>query len=612
MGIWHKRPLNSATEVSSFDNEPAIFPFAHPEYSKNNVRMGVIKDDDSTGSTFFRKENFLIVNDGVIENRSELSKNLKLSSNSSEGEVVLALYRRDGMEGLFKLEGTISIIIYDLAQNTSILYRGLLKSNLLYYSIANNQLTVSTNPLFLLCGNDAEDFISFEKMSSVFLLRPDYLPVTVFKDISTVKHGEIIVITSGNIQKHTQPLNEIFHTGVHYHSEKEAIEGYLHLLEAAVAKTIQPNKQYGIMLSSGIDSSSIAVLAARILRESGRTLKAISWTLPNDKLGDESQKIQELCSMHDIPLTLFDGEKYGPFDALDDLFFLSGSPFINPFWLISAEAYRVAAQNGVTKLFNGGYADLLFPYRSNLLIDTIKDNRFDLLLPFIVDSVRHHGWMRLYKAPELRRLISILLPGRQRRKQYPAGLEWMTEEAKNSLPASQPDYLQDPEFARLRHAFTPIQTDILGAYRNLPGQFGIERIEPHRDLELIEYAVKIPSYMAFRNNQIKYYVREAMRGLLPESIRTQPLVGKLSPFVSRSFHRNKKKAREMIFDNTQAWNRYVREEWMVQKFQDDTVLTSQDMLIIWISLYIAPWQKAIKPGGTLCPNKLIQDRPIAE
>ncbi len=597
MGIWYNCFFDDRQEGNGFND----LKFTQLYGLYPDIQIGVLESLYENVRIFAENEAYLIGIDGMVANRVELSKHLDLVSNSSEEEVIFSLYRRYGAEGFFRLQGTASIVFYDSIRQSSIFYRSLLNGNPLYYVNKNFQLTASTDPISLLRRDDISDTLSYSRLCRTFSLRPNQYAHTLLEDISAVEQGELIVITKEHTRRSRQPLGEVFQVGLH-HSEKDTIETYSRLLEEAVAKSIQPNEQYGIMLSSGMDSSSIAVLAAKKLREEGRTLRAYSWTFPNDTLGDESQKIQELCHMHDIPLTLFDGEKFGPFDRLDKLYFLPQTPFVSPFWHISAELYRIASKDGVTRLFNGNYGDLLFPVRNNLLIDAVRDKRFDLLTPIIGNCLKRYGWRGLYKAPELRRPIAIMLP---KRKVYIR--KWLTREAKEALIASQGDVPNDLVLGELELTLMSYFTDSLGVSRDLPGYYGIERIEPHRDLKLIEFAAGIPSYMSFRNGETKYYAREAMRGLLPESIRTQPRAGDLNPFVFNSFYRNKENIREMIFGTASAWNGYIREEWMLEKFQNDAVLNYGDILVIWLSLYIAPWQKAIKSGGSLYEGHAAQN-----
>ena len=63
--------------------------------------------------------------------------------------------------------------------------------------------------------------------------------------------------------------------------------------------------------------------------------------------------------------------------------------------------------------------------------------------------------------------------------------------------------------------------------------------------------------------------------------------------------KNSNEIRERLFDDKSAWNVYIDELWMQKKFKEISLITDKELLVIWMSLNIGPWQKAIKPGGSL-------------
>jgi asparagine synthase (glutamine-hydrolysing) len=52
-------------------------------------------------------------------------------------------------------------------------------------------------------------------------------------------------------------------------------------------------------------------------------------------------------------------------------------------------------------------------------------------------------------------------------------------------------------------------------------RFGLESRHPFNDHRLVEFAAALPNELCYRDGQPKFVVRQAMRGLLPEGIRTQ-------------------------------------------------------------------------------------------
>jgi len=65
-----------------------------------------------------------------------------------------------------------------------------------------------------------------------------------------------------------------------YTGEREYVEELLPLLHAAVACRVTGVRPVGAHISGGLDSSSVAVLAHRILQTQGRSLTGFSWAPP--------------------------------------------------------------------------------------------------------------------------------------------------------------------------------------------------------------------------------------------------------------------------------------------------------------------------------------------
>jgi len=599
MGLWHHRVINRQKTHSRVEKTDLHFRVSETIELDKGGELALLFAPYASSALhphhLHSKDKVFLAIDGQISNLGNASK---VSDNTSD--YIINLYQTYGSEGLYQLDGAFSLILYDAQKQTTLLYRSFLTGYPLYFVTKNNLLSVSTNPVYLLHRSDVSDTLDTDEMNSIFAISSTRLKGNVFSELTAVKHGEMVIITPNKIQHKKRPLNEIF-VQEHYGSESEAIEKYRHLVEKAVHESLLPDAEHGIMLSSGMDSSTLAVFASKKLYQEGREFTAYSWTLPNDALGDESEKIKELCKMLGIPLKLFNGESYGPFDDLDNLLLLPDTPFTNPFIPITAEVYRRASRDGIDVLLNGNYADVTFQSNRNLLVDIIKDKRYELIFPSIMSIVKRDGYRNvLKKSQEIRGLLAHYMP--RRIKASFQIREWLSDDVKShreKMLLQNNKFIEQEGFGCFSTALSSFQAGYLGMDRYLSGQYGIRRIEPHRHLELLNYSLGFPSYMTHRDGQTKYFAREAMRGLLPESIRTQPRAGNLDLFVQNSYARNKTKIREMLLDDRSVWKQYVNETWMENKLKSNTTLSYADFFVIWLSLNMQQWQKAIKPGGSL-------------
>ncbi len=582
MGIWYERSLGDKVELfrpSFLDNTKFVASSV-----AGNLCTGVHKGHVEISGN--KKSKLLISIDGKINNLHKLSLDYGLKTEDNDLDILQELYFQNGYQGLLLLRGEASIVLYDVEKNITYLYRCFLRGLPLYFGNKNNKLTVCTNPVYILHRNDISDTINQNEIVNILTGNPLKFKDSVFDEIDALAHGELVSIDADGITKRMkQPLSDIFLSSYSYVNDREVYKKYRQLLKKAVYEKIKPNKKYGIMLSSGMDSSSIAYYAAKKLQEEGRELIAYSWELPDNK-GDESKNIRLLCDQLKIPLKIFNGEMLGPFDYMDNIQVLPDSPFVNPFWKLLEKIYIQAANDGIDFLFTGDYGD--FQYRDdrkNLLKDIWYYKRFDI----IAEIVKERG-VRGVLGELKRQFKSSSSP----KKSY----TWFKKELLDLL-----DHEDEPSrekgFEHYVFALTPFAAVNLRRDQYLTSLYNLKRIEPYQDEELIHFTLNIPTYLTFRNNQKKWFAREAMKGRLPEEIRTQPRVGLIGTLIEKSFYRNRKKVEEKIWENRSFWNSYIKEEWMSEKLKEDTEVGNYDLYVIWSCITLSAWKKAIRPGGSL-------------
>ena len=593
MGLWHDRVIKAQRERGTTGNISTPGFCSKIITIEDGARVALLSSPYSSifpqKQSLYSDRNFYVAVDGKIDNVRELAS-------------IVTLYQRHGSDALLRIEGAFSLLLYDKQQQTTLIFCSFLTGYPLYFVAKNNLLSVSTNPVYLLHRNDVSDRLDMDEMSLIFTLNSSRWRGRVFSEISEVKHGELITVTPTEIIRKQKTLHDLF-AKEKYGSDQEVVEKYQQMMRRAVEKALLSDTKIGIMLSSGMDSSTLAAYASKILHKKKRQLTAYSWTLPTTPQADESEKIKELCSALGIPLILFNGDRYGPFDALDNLLLLPDIPFANPFWFINSEVYRRASAHGAGVLLNGGYADTLFTGSSTLLVDILKDKRFELFLPALQSIVGQSGYKdALRHSPAIRGLLKQILPSWRPQKIRYRAPEWLTGDMKAHREKVEEDIKKSVRQSYTA-ALSPFQTVRMGIERYLSGRYKVKLIEPHRNPELANYMLGIPTYMTYRDGQMKYFAREAMRGMLPESIRTQPRAGLLNPLVENSYQSNRKKIREMLLDEKDVWRRYIDESWMEETLTKTGSMGSDAMLVIWLSINIQQWQKAIRPGGSLYEGK---------
>jgi len=524
---------------------------------------------------------------------------------------IINLYIKYGIDCLYQFKGRFSLIIYDYTIKKTILYRPFFTGNPLYFVVKNNILSVSTNPIYLLHRSDISDTLNMDEMSAMFSFAYTELKGNVFSELKLLDSGEIVTIEANKIV-HIKKSIDDFLIPQYYGSESEIIDKYRFLAKNEIEKNLLLDVKYGIMLSSGMDSSTIAVFAKSILQNKGLHLNAYSWTLPNNLNGDESVNIRMLAKTLKIPLKLFSAEGFAPFDMYDEksMMLLPDTPYMNPYRFLVNEAYRQAAADGVDILLNGGYGDLLYFGKNSQLLDMVNDRKFKLFLFEIYTILKQFGPYATFKYSQtFRRLLKNKLPTfiiKYLKKPNLTNIQnipkWLSIDAyeyrKNILLKKDND-LEIDKYVKFRTALMPYFLSTLSWERYMSGIYGINRIDPFHSFKLLNYTSGVPSYMTYRSGKTKYFAREAMCGLLPESIRLQGRVGNLSKYFMDSYKKNRKYIQEKILDNSIIWKEYIDRQWMENKLKKDAEISVEELALIRLCLDIEIWIKAIKPGGSL-------------
>lgn len=197
-------------------------------YSEN-IALGfnrlAINDKTDKGMQPFEFSDLIGVFNGEIYNADELRKEFSLETKSnSDTEIILPLFEKLGSSVIHHLDGFFSGIIYDNKNKETFLLRDYIGKKPLFYGNSNNYS-------FIVSELKAIDFIDDFK--------------TVPKGFSELKNGVIKLI-----EKHQIPF-----------TSKDNLK---ETLVEAVKKRIPKNeKQFGVFLSGGLDSSIIASIVAK-------------------------------------------------------------------------------------------------------------------------------------------------------------------------------------------------------------------------------------------------------------------------------------------------------------------------------------------------------------
>jgi asparagine synthase (glutamine-hydrolysing) len=306
---------------------------------------------------------YVITFNGEIYNfhnlRSELGELGFDFRSNTDTEVILLAYAAWGAECLSRFNGMWSFAIYDRVAETIFAARDRFGIKPFHYILNDaffafgseiGQLiplldSVAANPQAV-----AEFVLTGVQSSSIG---------TFFRDVSSLSPGHHLIYDlrkdqciTGRYYSLTERLN-----GIEDRRGPDAVDHFRTVLEDSVRLRLQADVRVGTCLSGGLDSSTVALLAARIHRRASRlpfsAVTAISEDLRNSEETYAEEVVQK-GALHWIRVC----PRYEDFCAL--LPFVvrhQGEPFASPSICMQAFVMRAANENGIVVLLDGQGGD---------------------------------------------------------------------------------------------------------------------------------------------------------------------------------------------------------------------------------------------------------------
>ena len=314
------------------------------------------------------------------------------------------------------------------------------------------------------------------------------------------------------------------------------------------------NGPVACMLSGGMDSGPMAESAVQRMREEGRSLVPISWTLPEQPSADESKWIWILCRHLGVEARLF-APKERALGDLDENLVNPDWPAFNPYRKLVETCYRTARDAGCEIILNGNAGDDIYVPPELLYRLLFKQGEYRAIWRDLVFIFGRAGVRGLLSHAPVRRELGRLRPGRGSRP--PEWLAASATELWHSLgeAADSFDWHSSPALAeqmlgpRMTHGRAHEQ---YFALRN-----GVERRDPYHDEDLVGFMLHAPASLSIRDGRTKWIMREAMKGRLPERFRLKGRTGIMSPFFTAGLRANREAVSDLLFRERPEWQEWV-------------------------------------------------------
>lgn len=553
--------LVSADKSSEMMSRLDVYSFNNIDtYSKNEIFLGcgiqhITPESKLEILPLHNIDRGLVLTaDAVIDNREELFEILNISKESSkivtDSELILMAYEKWGQDTPKHLVGDFAFAIWDEEKKELFCARDHVGTRTFYYHNSKDVFSFCTvmKPLFVKSENYAglnerwiTDFLALNGIQHEF--EPNE---TIYKGVFQLPPScHMVVNNSGiKIEKYWNPLTDV--KTLELDSDEEYEEAFRKVFFEAVNCRLRSTGEVGIMLSGGLDSSSIACVAAKTLSKFNKNLKGFC-SIPikeykNNKskyfVPDESEEIKLIKQKEEnIEVCYCRSDDKNSITDIDSLINILEQPYKTVqtiYWY--KDIVEQASQQGCKVLLNGQFGN-----------STISDGEFishaltlyrNFKFPSLWKEIK--AFSRLKRIPakrvgkvmmkavvpfKLRKAIdvmnnrdfdrfSVVPVNRTLIKKWNVSKRFDNKHY-NEFTERFLDYYENQEYC-----VDPLAFSHIGAIETkLSLSNGIVIRDPSRDKRVIEFCLSMPSNQFVRDGNERYLIRRAMKYILPDKIR---------------------------------------------------------------------------------------------
>lgn len=531
-GIIHTNgtPIRDA-EIDLLRNELNDVKFdREATWRETTVHLGVqlrqLVNNDAEQAPL-QDSGLVICADARLDNRKELAEKLGISLESldklSDSQLILKAYQKWGKESPKKLLGDFAYVIYDKNSKQLFCARDYIGIRPFYYYWVNGCFSFCTmrHPLMVSCPvtptpNDMFIVASFIESGAE-------ASHTIANEILRLPPAHSLTIDETGIQLHRyweprpMPLLQLA-------NEEEYANAMRELFTRAVTCRTQSDHQIGSHLSSGLDSGSVTVLAARALHKQGKKLLAFSWSPePNEisqALGDERDLILDVCRQEQIECQ---------FSKLKSVDMFSQQPQYRSIWggyLYQHETDHLPSylKYDCRIMLSGWGGDEFASYCGSrgFLADLLLQKN---IVYFMSQALRLRLNGMLSTSAILKQTLYPLLPDAiyrhyiERQGQRESFINAKLESLLGQLSQKRDRWHQrDLKRVQRRLLLNGYLHDRIEIWAQFGEIYGVNYLYPMLDKRLVEFVLAIPIEQLSRNGWRRFLFRNAMQGILPASV----------------------------------------------------------------------------------------------
>lgn len=466
-----------------------------------------------------------------VELRAELEAHGHRFRSTGDAEVLLNAYLQWGRDCTSRFNGMWSFLIWDSRRQIVFGSRDRLGKKPLFYHRTSDHILFASEAKAIFASDEYRGGPNWPLAANLLLEgNLDHVPIprdTFFSGIEQIPAATSFELDlSGKLSEH-----RYWSLDVGRSPPANPAETFCELFEDSVRLRMRSDVPVGVFLSGGLDSTAVACSLARQRSTGGEGIFAFSF---HSEEFDESRFIADTVTQTQLHLVRHSPRGADMWGNMEKLLHYQDEP-VHSFAAVAVFALsRLAAERGVKVILSGGGADECLagyrPYFAQYWYQLARSGYLPTAWAEIGAFARAHQTprgplvrqtLRKFRS-ELGRLAPYRALRTARRLRRLQADDWYTADLKQriSLPKDQfePNTLDD---ALLRS----VNEEPLPFYLRMDDRnsmaWSVELRCPFLDYRVVELAFSLPASWKIRGPWSKFVFREAMKGRIPESVRTR-------------------------------------------------------------------------------------------
>lgn len=491
----------------------------------------------------------LFTADCVLDNREELIRELNVSTDTPDGRLLYAAYLHWGKQCAEHLRGPFSYVVYDRKKGEVVLGVDQFAQRCLFYHVEQGALYFSTLLFPILKKADLALVENERWLIDTASIRGPMIVTepqeTAVKNVYKVVSGTYVTIDlqhckegePGEENRYYDPRNTIStDTSISLARSEELVR---EVMRGVVKGILRENIEVATQLSSGLDSSTVACLAAPLLQEKGQKLYSFT-SVPMKQagienkgyfVGNETEGVMKIVEAYpNIEPTFVATEDRNYLLEAQDIVALWELPCKsqqNAIWV--DEIYRQIVDKGCRIMLNGGTGNCTISAGSieSTMLDAAKHLQLGKAFRML-NSVRmvgasrkkylkslaklyknYYGW---YLHEEERDCYRYILTRKELGESYR-----LTKRFHKELYHMKP--IKSMECMREEMYMVNANAQIGEVDTKNSLKYGVLPRDPMRSVELVNLCFSLPMECFASSDYDRRLVRVGMEGVVPEAVR---------------------------------------------------------------------------------------------